>query len=68
MLVQGLAVQLPGQLRVELRVISVLHWVCGQVLAVEGGLDDQTETLALWKVSTLGRKTGFTVTSFSWEL
>lgn len=56
MLVQGLAVQLPGQLGVELRMISVLHWVCGQVFTIEAGLDHQTETLALWKVLTLRRK------------
>ena len=68
MLVQGLAVQLPGQLSVELRIISVLHWVCGQVFTIEAGLDHQTKTLALWKVSTLDKKLGFTVTSFSGEL
>lgn len=59
-LVQGLAVQLPGQLSVELRIIAVLHWVCGQVFTIEAGLDHQTETLDLWKVSTLGRKAGLT--------
>lgn len=63
MLVQGLAVQLPGQLGVELGSITVLHWVCGQVFPIKTGLDHQTETLTLWKVSTLAWKDDrFTVT------
>lgn len=57
-LVQGPAVQLPGQLRVEERMVSVLHWVCGQVFAIKAGLDHQAETLAFWKVSTFGRQAG----------
>lgn len=55
-LVQSLAVQLPGQLSVELRLISVLHRVCGQAFPIKAGLDQQTEALTLWEVSTFEGK------------
>lgn len=60
MLVQRPAVQLPGQLGAELRLLSVLHWVCGQLLAIEARLDYQTEAGTLREVTTWGRKDGFT--------
>lgn len=50
-LVQRPAVQLPGQLCVELRLLSVLHRVREQVLAIEAHLDHQAEPRDLGKVA-----------------
>lgn len=52
MLVQRPAVQLPGQLGAEERLVPVLHRVRGQLLAVEARLDHQTEAGALGEVAT----------------
>lgn len=52
MLVQHPAVQLPGQLGAELRLIAVIYWVSGQLLAIKACLDHQTESGTLWEVTT----------------
>lgn len=51
-LVQSPAVQFPGQLGAELRLVSVLHRVRGQLLAIEAGLNHQTEPRPLREVPT----------------
>lgn len=55
-LVQRPAVELPGQLSIELWLISVLYWVCGQLLTIKAHLDHQTESGTLWEVTTSRRK------------
>lgn len=51
-LVQRPAVELPGQLGVELWLISVLYWVCGQLLTVKACLNHQTQLGTLGEVTT----------------